>query len=132
MGLRIREREFNGLRWRRHATAQHSRIEIKKSSNESFAIAQHRPLDQSDLEFHTCVCQHPCFVPQSADKGYQVAVVYRASDLSHDKSLPGPRRVGVGEGKHLTFRHDVSDKRGTSRPAIDLPSQLSIENDGPF
>src|SRR5256886_13628244 len=78
MGLRIGEREFNGLRWRRHATAQHSGIEIKKSSNESFAITQHRPLDQSDLEFHACVCQHPCFAPQSADKGCQVAVVHRA------------------------------------------------------
>jgi hypothetical protein len=39
-------------------------------------------------------------------------------------------RVGVGEGERLTFRHDALDKCGTSRPAIDLPSQLGIERDG--
>src|SRR5207237_106111 len=77
-------------------------------------LAKHRPLDQSELEFRACVCQHPCFAPQSADKGCQVAVVHRAHDVSHDKSLPGPGWVGVGEGERLTFRHDVLDKCGTS------------------
>ena len=67
----------------------------RKSSNESFAIVHYRPLDQSDLEFHACVCQHPWLAAQSVDKGCQVAVVQRAHDLSHGKSLPGADRIGV-------------------------------------
>src|SRR6266446_1846849 len=125
-GLRIREREFNGLRWRRLATAQHSGIEIKKSSNESFAIAQYRPLDQSDLEFHACVCQHPWLAAQSADKGCQVAVVQRAHDLSHGKSLPGPAgsalvKASVSLSAMMYWTN--ADRPGP--PSICLPSSTS-------
>ena len=131
MGLRIREREFNGLRWRRHATVQHSGIEIKKSGNESsrrsFSTAT---LDQPDLEFHACVRQQPCFAPQSVDKGCQVALVHRARDLLLDKSLPGPGGIGVVNVGLV--RDEVLDKCGTSRPAIDPPSQFGVERDGPI
>src|SRR5262245_20761436 len=50
VSLCIRKREFNRLRWRRHTAVQETRIEIKKSGNESSAIVQHRGADQPGLK----------------------------------------------------------------------------------
>ena len=55
---------------------------------------------------------------------------HRAIDLLLDKSLPGPERIGVVDVGLV--RDEVLDKCGTSRPAIDPPSQFGVEHDGPI
>ena len=50
MRLHAREHKFNGLRWRRHAGVQQSRLKIKKRVYQSSAVVHHAQLHQSGLK----------------------------------------------------------------------------------
>jgi len=78
----IRERDSMACVGGGTRRAQHSGIEIKKSSNEKLRdhAATARSIN-SDLEFHACVCQHPCFAPAIRRQRMSGRVVHRAHDL---------------------------------------------------
>ena len=87
-------------------------------------------MDQSELEFHAGLRQHPFLAPEQVDKGCQVAIVHRLHDLFLDESLPGSARIGVGDVGLVG--DEVLHECGASRPRIDPLSHLAVERDGPI
>ena len=131
MGLRIREREFNGLRWRRHATVQHSGIEIKKSRNESCAIVRStaRSINPTWNFTHASDSIHASR-RNPPTKDVRSPSFTARTTCCMTKACQGP--AGSALVNVELVRDEVLDKCGTSRPAIDPPSQLGVERDGPI
>ena len=132
MGLRIREREYNGPGWRRHGTVQHSGIEIKKRLKESCAIVQATAVLSINRTWNfTCASdsshasrRNPSTkdVRSPSCSAPSICCLTKAC-----QGLPGSGFVDVG-----LVLDEVLDKCGTSRPAIDPPAQLGVERDGPI
>src|SRR5262245_31706122 len=88
MSVRVSGRELDGLRWRRRLSPQERGIEIEKSDDEGGTTVQRRMLKFLKLKPHVVVAKKPGLALQPADECRQVALVFRAPDLAHDKRLP--------------------------------------------
>ena len=127
--LRIRACEPDGRRrWPRLAS-QECGLEIEKSDDECFAIAQRGPLDEPDLKVHSGFTEQPRLALQPADERRQVALVDRAHDLLHEKRLPRSGGCGANEGQRSLF-DQILDEGEAARAAVDVLSEFGIERDG--
>ena len=113
--------------WCRSTAGSRSRRAIMKASRSCSAARSIKPT----WNFTPCVTEQPWVAPQPADKRRQVAIVQRAHDLFHDKSLPGPGRRGANERQRvLSMKYWT--KAGRPGPPSILPSELGVERDGPI
>ncbi len=95
MGVRVRECELDGLRWRRRLAPQDRGIEVEKGGDEFAAIVQRCRRDEPSLKLHAGLTEQPRLTLQPADERRQVAIRDRAADLLHDKRLPQSDRCRV-------------------------------------
>ena len=72
-----REREFDGLRWRRRLAPQYRGIEVEQRRDEFPAILQRGPLDDPGLKLNEVFTEQPWLTAEEAKECRQVLVAAR-------------------------------------------------------
>jgi hypothetical protein len=125
MRLRVRERDFDGLVWRRRLAPQNRGLEVEQRGNDGPAIVQRRDPDELTLKVHPVVTEQSRLTLQPADECRYIAYMGSARDLVHDKRDPqsGPFRV------RSSFFDEVRDEGAAAHAAMDFSAQVGVERD---